>query len=98
MLDKSRFAAFYTCFVDIIITICVQASSLQFVSGFTHPNIGLYSCVSQLKPTAFAMYFAWRELYIPFICVIHVVVIINSQTAVSKWVILIQISSEDHVY
>ena len=45
----------------------------------------------------FDMHFAWRDLYILFICIIHVV-IINSQTAVSKWVILIQISSEDHVY
>ena len=42
------------------------------------------------------MHFAGRDLYILFICITHVVVIINSQTAVSKWVILIQISSEDH--
>ena len=71
MLDKSRFAEFYMCFVDIVINICVQASRLQFISGFTHLNIGLYSCcVQQLKPTAFAMHFAWRDftfhLYVLF--------------------------------
>ena len=43
MPDRSPFPAFYMCFVDIIVTIYVQALSLRFVSGFRHLNIGLYS-------------------------------------------------------
>ena len=64
MLEKSRFAAFYMCFVDIIITICVQAA--RFVQ--------LKCCVRHLKPTAhaFKMLFAGRDLHILFICFIHV--------------------------
>ena len=82
------------CFVDIIITICVQAARLRFVSAFTQLFVQLKCCVRPLKPTAFDMHFAGRDLDILNICFIHLVVITQNQ----QKVILKQISLEDYVY
>ena len=64
MLERSRIAAFYMCFVDIIITICVQVARLRFVSGFIQWFGQLKRCVRHLKPNAFEMPFAGRDLHI----------------------------------
>ena len=55
--------------VDIVITICVQAASLRFVSGFTQWFVQLKCRARHLKPATFEMHYAGRDLHIIFICV-----------------------------
>ena len=54
--------------------------TLRFVSDFTHLNIGLCS-LNLAFDISNLLLFAGHDLFILLICIIHVVIIINSKQA-----------------